>query len=62
MFRQGLVIGRPFGIPVYVSPYWFLVSAVLVVLYAKPGSLVGGNQSQTARYVVAASFVILLYL
>jgi Zn-dependent protease len=62
MFRQGLIIGRPFGIPVYVSPYWFLVAAVLVVLYAKPGSLVGGNQSQTARYVVAAAFVILLYV
>src|SRR5580700_8937787 len=61
MFRQGLIIGRPFGIPVYVSPYWFLVAAVLVVLYAKPGSLVGGNQSQTARYVVAAAFVVLLY-
>jgi Zn-dependent protease len=60
--RQGIVIGRPFGIPVYVSPYWFVVAAVLIVLYAKPGSLPGNVQGQTARYVVAASFVILLYV
>jgi Zn-dependent protease len=51
-------IARPFGIPVFISPYWFLIAGLFVFLYANglaqsvPGSL---------RYVVAASFVILLY-
>ncbi len=51
-------IARPFGIPVFVSPYWFLIAGLFVVLYARglvetvPGSL---------RYPVAAAFVVLLY-
>lgn len=51
-------IARPFGIPVYISPYWFLVAGLFVIVYARgltqsvPGSL---------RYVVAAAFVVLLY-
>jgi Zn-dependent protease len=61
--RQGLVIGRPFGIPVYVSPYLFLVAAVLVALYGgSPGSLPGSLHGSVARYGVAAAFVILLYI
>jgi Zn-dependent protease len=60
--RLGIIIGRPFGIPVYVSPYWFVVAAVLVVLYSNPGTLLGSVQGTTARYLVAAAFVILLYL
>jgi Zn-dependent protease len=55
-------MGRPFGIPVYVSPYWFVVAAVLVVLYSKPGVLPGSVQGPVARYVVAAVFVVLLYV
>jgi Zn-dependent protease len=51
-------IARPFGIPVYISPYWFLIAGLFVIVYAGglaqsvPGSL---------RYVVAAAFVVLLY-
>ncbi len=61
--RQGLVIGRPFGIPVYVSPYLFLVAAVLIALYGgSPGSLPGSLHGSVARYGVAAAFVILLYV
>jgi Zn-dependent protease len=56
------MIGRPFGIPVYVSPYLFLVAAVLVVLYAGPGSLPGDVHGKVARYVVAAAFVVMLYV
>jgi Zn-dependent protease len=59
---MGIVIGRPFGIPVYVSPYWFVVAAVLVLLYSEPGTLPGSVQGPVARYAVAATFVILLYL
>jgi Zn-dependent protease len=60
--RLGLIIGRPFGIPVYVSPYWFLVAAVLIVLYSTPGTLPGSVHGAVARYSVAAAFVVLLYV
>jgi Zn-dependent protease len=59
----GIVIARPFGIPVYVSPYWFVVAGVLIYVYAN-----NGLRSQTSvphgniRYLVAAAFVVLLYL
>jgi Zn-dependent protease/CBS domain-containing protein len=55
----GIIVGRPFGIPVQVSPYWFLIAGVFIVLYANDlaGTLSGGT-----RYVVAAVFVVLLYI
>jgi Zn-dependent protease len=59
---MGLIVGRPFGIPVYISPYWFAVAAVLVVLYSAPGTLPGSVNGPVARYVVAAVAVLLLYL
>jgi len=54
----GVRIARPFGIPVFISPYWFLIAGLFVFLYARsldqavPGTL---------RYLVAAAFVVLLY-
>jgi Zn-dependent protease len=54
----GIVVGRPFGIPVHVSPYWFLIAGVFIVLDA--GSL-DGTLSGNVRYLVAAAFVVLLY-
>jgi Zn-dependent protease len=57
--RLGLVIARVFGIPIYVSPYWFLVAALLVYLYAN--SLDSDVQPELTRYLVSAAFVILLY-
>jgi Zn-dependent protease/CBS domain-containing protein len=57
--QHGLVVARPFGIPVYVSPYWFVIAGVFIVIYANDlsATLHGGM-----RYVVAAAFVILLYV
>jgi Zn-dependent protease len=51
-------IARPFGIPVYVSPYWFLIAGLFVLLYANglAESVPGG-----LRYAVSAAFVVLLY-
>ncbi len=51
-------IARPFGIPVYISPYWFLIAGLFVFLYAR-----GLVQSvpDTLRYPVAAAFVLLLW-
>ena len=60
--RLGIIIARPFGIPVYVSPWWFVVAAVLVVLYSNSGTLPGTVQGTVPRYLVAVAFVVLLYL
>jgi len=44
---------------VHVSPYWFIIAAVFIVIYANDlSSTISGN----TRYVVAAAFVVLLYL
>jgi Zn-dependent protease/CBS domain-containing protein len=54
-----IIVARPFGIPVYVSPYWFIIAGVFVVIYANElSSTLNGSM----RYVVAAAFVVLLYL
>jgi Zn-dependent protease len=58
--RLGLMIARVFGVPVYISPYWFLVAALLVYLYAD--SLESTVSPERTRYIVSAAFVILLYL
>jgi len=54
----GIRIGRPFGIPVFISPYWFLIVGLFVFLYAR-----GLFQSVpgTLRYPVALVAVVLLY-
>jgi Zn-dependent protease/CBS domain-containing protein len=53
------VVARPFGIPVQVSPYWFIIAGVFIVIYANDlSATISGN----SRYVVAAAFVVLLYL
>jgi Zn-dependent protease len=56
----GLIIARPLGIPVYISPYWFLIAGMFVLFYAN--SLQGQVSGQTARYLVATAFVLLLYV
>jgi Zn-dependent protease len=57
--RLGLVVARPFGIPVYISPYWLIFAVVLVVMYAN--SIESGIAGTANRYIVAAAFVLLLY-
>jgi Zn-dependent protease/CBS domain-containing protein len=58
----GFVVAKPFGIPVYVSPYWFIIAGVFIVIYANElsGRLQGA--SATTRYLAAAAFVVLLYV
>jgi Zn-dependent protease/CBS domain-containing protein len=58
--QNGFVVARPFGIPVLVSPYWFIIAGVFVVIYAN--DLANSLPGTTTRYSVAAAFVILLYL
>ena len=57
--KLGLVVARPFGIPVYISPYWIIFAVVLVVMYAN--SIESGIAGTANRYIVAAAFVLLLY-
>lgn len=53
-------MAKPFGIPVYISPYWLLFAAVLVVMYATGVESNIANASD--RYLVAGAFVLLLYV
>lgn len=53
------MVAKPFGIPVYISPYWLVMAALLVVMYANTAE---ANLARTSdRYIVAAAFVVLLY-
>src|SRR5215831_6266313 len=56
----GVRIARPFGIPVFISPYWFLIAGLFVFLYAR-GLVQFQSVPATLRYPVAAAFVVLLY-
>jgi Zn-dependent protease len=58
--QSGFVVAKPFGIPVHVSPYWFIIAGVFIVIYAN--ELSGSLQGTTTRYLVAAAFVVLLYV
>jgi Zn-dependent protease/CBS domain-containing protein len=57
----GILMGRPFGIPVYVAPTWFLVAGLITFAFAPAverqlpglGSL---------RYLVSFAFAVLLYV
>jgi len=53
------MLARPFGIPVYVSPYWFLIAGVFILIYAND---LASTLRGSTRFVVAAAFVVLLYL
>src|SRR6202161_779281 len=55
---SGIVIARPFGIPVYISPYWFVIAGVFILLYANE---LAATLHGDTRFIVAAAFVVLLY-
>ncbi len=57
--QPGLLVGRPFGIGVYISPYWFLIAGVIVVVYAQD---IATTYASPLRYVISGAFVLLLYL
>ncbi|MFF7182374.1 site-2 protease family protein [Streptomyces sp. NPDC008121] len=56
----GLLMGRPFGVPVYVAPSWFLVAALITWVFGDQIERVlpdlGG-----ARYLVSLFFAIAFY-
>jgi Zn-dependent protease/CBS domain-containing protein len=53
-------IGRPFGVPVYVTPTWFVVAALITWLFA-PGVEDSVPGIGPWRYVVSLGFAVLLY-
>ncbi|GAB2947896.1 site-2 protease family protein [Streptomyces pseudoechinosporeus] len=56
----GLLMGRPFGVPVYVAPSWFLVAALITWVF-------GGQLERVlpelggARYLVSLFFAVAFY-
>ncbi|MFJ5723415.1 site-2 protease family protein [Streptomyces sp. NPDC093149] len=56
----GLLMGRPFGVPVYVAPSWFIVAALITWVF-------GGQLERVlpelgaARYLVSLFFAIAFY-
>ncbi|QNS07212.1 site-2 protease family protein [Streptomyces xanthii] len=58
--RGGLLMGRPFGVPVYVAPSWFLVAALITWVF-------GGQLDRVLpelgalRYLVALFFAVAFY-
>jgi Zn-dependent protease/CBS domain-containing protein len=57
----GLYAGKPFGIPLFVAPSWFLIAALSTYLVGQ--YLSDQNDiSETTAYVGGALFVVLLYL
>ncbi len=58
--RDGIVIGRPFGVPVHVTPAWFLVAGLITYLFAPrvEDNVPGIGQW---KYAVSLGFAALLY-
>ncbi|QPP09736.1 hypothetical protein G4Z16_28710 [Streptomyces bathyalis] len=59
-FGGGILMGRPFGVPVYVAPSWFLVAALITWVF-------GGQLDRvlphlgTVRYLIALFFAVAFY-
>nr|WP_185033980.1 site-2 protease family protein [Actinomadura coerulea] len=51
-------MGRLFGVPVYVSPSWFLVAVLVTVMFE---GQVDGVVSRPLSYLVAFTYAVLLY-
>ncbi|MCW2876077.1 MAG: Zn-dependent protease-like protein [Sphaerisporangium sp.] len=58
----GLRMGRPFGIPVYVSPTWLIVAAFITYSYQPAVASQLPGMSTVATYLVAFVFAVFLYV
>ncbi|WP_245984550.1 site-2 protease family protein [Streptomyces tateyamensis] len=56
----GILMGRPFGVPIYVTPTWFLIAALITWLF---GDQLDGVLPELGftRYLVAFSFAVAFY-
>ena len=57
--RGGIPLGRPFGIPVFLSPSWFIVAAVITYSFA-PAFTRRGEAVGALDYALGAVFAVLL--
>ncbi|WP_143020441.1 site-2 protease family protein [Sinosporangium album] len=55
-------MGRPFGIPVYVSPTWFIVAAFITITFAPTFQIRPPHLGVPESYAVAFAFAVLLYV
>ncbi|MFD5559921.1 MULTISPECIES: site-2 protease family protein [Kitasatospora] len=58
--RGGILMGRPFGVPVYVTPSWFLVAALITWIFGSRLADVLPGLGAT-RYLLAFSFAVAFY-
>ena len=58
----GLRMGRPFGIPVYVSPTWLIIAAFITYTFQPAVSSFLPGLSDVAAYGVAFVFAVFLYV
>ncbi|MGW7454926.1 site-2 protease family protein [Streptomyces sp. NPDC054787] len=56
----GLLMGRPFGVPVYVSPSWFLVAALITWVFGDQLDRVLPDLG-AVRYLVSLFFAVAFY-
>ncbi|MFI7702542.1 site-2 protease family protein [Nonomuraea sp. NPDC049480] len=59
---SGIRMGKPFGIPVYVSWTWFVVAGFITVMFAPQFRQMLPELGNTASYVAAFAFAVLLYV
>ena len=59
---SGWVIGRAAGAPVILAPSWLVAAALLTVLFAPTVRSLAPEISGTTTYLVALSFVVLLFV
>jgi Zn-dependent protease len=57
--RPGLLLARVAGFPVYLSPSWFVIAALVVVLFA-PQVAASSSVQPPQTYVVAGGYAVLL--
>ncbi|MDH6127091.1 site-2 protease family protein [Kitasatospora sp. GP82] len=56
----GILMGRPFGVPIYVTPSWFVIAALITWIFG--GQLTNVlPELGAARYLVSLSFAIAFY-
>ncbi|TDD58108.1 site-2 protease family protein, partial [Actinomadura rubrisoli] len=53
-----MFMGRPFGVPVFVSPSWFLVAVLVTVMFE---GQVNDVLDRPMSYIVAFAYAVLLY-
>jgi len=58
--RGGILMGRPFGVPVYVTPSWFVIAALITWIFGGRLAEVLPDLGST-RYLVSASFAVAFY-